>query len=246
MARDEKKKDGVEKLEGKGSDGVGGVDSARGRRRVMIIDDHVIVRQGLTHLINQERDLTVCGEAEDGLKGLSEADRLLPDVLLLDISLPGMNGIEFIKNVKARHPDLPIVVLSMHDESLYAERALRAGALGYLMKKSSSDEVIAALRKVLNGEFYLSGQTGSALLKKFLGGAHTQSLSPVSVLSDRELEVFEMIGRGKTTRELADALHLSTKTIDAHRMHIKEKLNIHSVTELIQHAVRYVENESAG
>jgi len=216
------------------------------KKRVVIIDDHAIVRQGLTHLINQENDLIVCGEAEDGLKGLSEVDRLKPDVILLDISLPGMNGIEFIKNVRARHPDVPIVVLSMHDESLYAERALRAGALGYLMKKSSSDEVILALRKVLNGEFYLSGKTGATMLKKFLGNQGARTESPVSMLSDRELEVFEMIGRGKTTRELADALHLSTKTIDAHRMHIKEKLSLHSATELIQHAVRYVETELAG
>lgn len=215
------------------------------KKRIMIIDDHVIVRQGLTHLINQEIDLMVCGEAEDGQKGLSEIDRLKPDVVLLDVSLPGMNGIEFLKNAKARHPDLPIVVLSMHDESLYAERALRAGALAYLMKKSSSDEVIAALRCALRGEFYLSGNTGAALLKKFLSNQPQQSTSPVAVLSDRELEVFEMIGRGKTTRELAEALHLSTKTIDAHRMHIKEKLNLRSVTELIQHAVRYVESESA-
>jgi len=213
------------------------------KKRVLIIDDHVVVRQGLTSLINLEPDLMVCGQSEDAQKGLSEIEKSRPDIVLLDISLPGMNGIEFLKNAKARYPDVPVIVLSMHDESLYAERALRAGALGYLMKSSSSDEVVSALRKVLKGEYHLSGGAGGAMLRKFLGNRPKAAESPVSALSDRELEVFEMTGRGKTTRQIAEALHLSIKTIDAHKMHIKEKLKLSSATELIQHAVRYVETE---
>ena len=217
--------------------------AANTKKRVLIIDDHVVVRQGLTSLINQESDLMVCGQAEDAQQGLSEIGSASPDIVLLDISLPGMNGIEFLKNAKARYPHVPIIVLSMHDESLYAERALRAGALGYLMKSSSSDEVVNALRKVLKGEYHLSGGAGGAMLRKFLGNSPKVAESPVSALSDRELEVFEMTGRGKTTRQIAEALHLSIKTIDAHKMHIKDKLKLSSATELIQHAVRYVETE---
>jgi DNA-binding NarL/FixJ family response regulator len=155
-----------------------------------------------------------------------------------------MNGIEFIKSAKTLFPAIPMVVLSMHEESLYAERALRAGALGYVRKKAGAEEVVAALRDALRGKYHMSGSMGSDMLKRFLGNGSSME-SPLSRLTDRELEVFEMMGRGKTTRELADALHLSTKTVDAHRMHIKEKLNLRSVAEVMQHAVRYVESETA-
>jgi len=212
---------------------------------VLLIDDHSIVRQGLANIINQEADLFVCGEADDALKGLDAVENLKPSIVLLDISLPGMNGIEFIKNIKARYPGLPIVVLSMHDESLYAERALRAGALAYIMKKSGSAEVMDAIRKALRGEYYMNDSIGTVIMKKALGNLPQAAESPVAALTDRELEVFEMIGNGKTTREIAGALNLSIKTVDAHRTHIKAKLSLHNAAELIQHAVRYVEGQGA-
>jgi len=217
---------------------------AKAKKKVLIIDDHVVVRRGLMYLINQEEDFEVCGEAGDAANGLGAIERLAPDIILVDISLPGMNGIEFIKNAKARHPGLPIVVLSMHDESLYTERAIRAGALGYVMKRASSEEIIAALRKALEGELQISGSVNAALLQKYFGSLHPGNGSPVSALSDRELEVFELIGHGKTTREIAGVLHLSPKTVDCHRMHIKEKLAIQSTPELVQRAVHHVENEA--
>ena len=213
------------------------------KRRVLIIDDHLVVRQGLKHLIDREDDLLTCGDVADARKGLDAIHGLNPDVVLVDISLPGMNGIEFIKNVKASHPDLPIVVFSMHDESLYAERALRAGALGYVMKKADSEEMIAALRKALLGEIHTSGAIGGTLLHRLLGRQRPGNGAPVSRLSDRELEVFEMIGHGRTSREIAGALKLSIKTVDTHRMHVKEKLGLRTAIELVQHAVHHVENE---
>lgn len=215
------------------------------RTPVLIVDDHKILRQGLIKLINQEKDMRVCGEAENAQQGLDAIENLKPGVILVDISLPGMNGIEFIKNVKARHPDLPMVVLSMHDESLYAERALRAGAMGYIMKKTCCEDLLEALRKARHGEFHVSGKVGVTMFQKFLGHQMVKNTSPVSILSDRELEVFELIGRGKGTREIAESLHLSIKTIDSHRAHIKEKLKLTTATELIQHAVRFVERAAA-
>lgn len=220
---------------------------ASGCSRVLIIDDHQMIREGLTHFINQTEGLTVCGEADNARNGMEAIASLKPDVVLVDISLPGSNGIEFIKNTKARHPKLPIVVLSMHDESLYAERALRAGAFGYIMKRESTDQVITALRKALLGELHVSGTVSAAMFRKLIGKQQSKGDgSSVTVLSDRELEVFELIGRGRTTREIAESLHLSVKTIDSHRAHIKDKLGLRTATELVQHAVRYVEHEFAG
>ncbi len=169
------------------------------KRSVLIIDDHLVVRQGLKLLIDREEDLRACGEAGDGCQGLDAIGVLKPDIVLVDISMPGMNGIEFIKNAKACHPKLPIVVFSMHDESLYAERVLRAGALGYVMKKADSEEILMALRKALRGEIYTSGAVSGTLLQQFIGRHQPKQGPAVSRLSDRELEVFEMIGHGKTT-----------------------------------------------
>jgi len=215
------------------------------KKKVLVIDDHIVVRQGLVCIINREEDMVVCGEAGDAKTGLNAITQAAPDIILLDISLPGMNGIEFIKNSKAYHPELPIVVLSIHDESLYAERAIRAGALGYVMKTAGCAEIISAMRKALAGEMQISGRVNSTVLQKFFGRTPKNG-TQASVLSDRELEVFELIGHGKTTREIADLLHLSTKTIDCHRMHIKEKLAIQTTPELVQRAVHHVESASAG
>jgi len=211
------------------------------RKSVLIIDDHLVVRQGLRQLIDREEDLITCGDVGDALKGLDAINRLNPDIVLVDISLPGMNGVEFIKNAKANHPTLPIVVFSMHDEALYAERVLRAGALGYVMKKAESEEIITALRKALRGEIHTSHALSGNLLQKLLGRHQPKTPSSISSLSDRELEVFEMIGHGKSTREIAAALNLSIKTVDTHRMHVKEKLGVRNAVELVQHAVHHVE-----
>lgn len=221
-------------------------DTTKTKKKVLIIDDHIVVRRGLLYLINREEDFEVCGEAGDARKGLEAIDLLKPDIVLVDISLPGMNGIEFIKNAQACHPGLPIVVLSMHDESLYTERAIRAGALGYVMKRANSEEIITALRKALRGELQISGSANAALLQKFFGRLQSRSGSPLSVLSDRELEVFELIGNGKTTRQIAEALGLSVKTVDSHRMHIKEKLGVTTAPELVRRAVHHVEAGIAG
>lgn len=213
-------------------------------RKVLVIDDHDVVRMGLMYLLNQEEDFEVCGEAGDARKGLNALEELKPDIVLVDISMRGMNGIEFIKSAKAYQARLPIVVLSIHDEWLYAERALRAGALGYVMKTAGSDEIITALRKALAGELHVSGRVNGVLLQRFLGGGgRTGNGSSIATLSDRELEVFELIGHGKTTREIAGLLNLSVKTVDSHRMHIKDKLAIKTAPELVQRAVHYVESE---
>jgi DNA-binding NarL/FixJ family response regulator len=216
------------------------------KRTVLIIDDHIIVRQGLKQLINREEDLLACGEVEDARKGLEAIRVLKPEVVLVDISLPGMNGIEFIKNAKASYPDLRVVVYSMHDESLYAERVLRAGAFGYVMKRAESEEILTALRKALRGEIHTSGTMEGTLMQRFLGKKQAKNGSLISSLSDRELEIFELIGHGKTRREIVGALNLSIKTVDTHRMHAKEKLGLHSAMELVQHAVHHVETGPAG
>ncbi len=218
------------------------------KTRIFILEDHCIVREGLRLYIAQEPDMEVCGEAHEAAAGLSAIDDLRPDAVVTDISLPGMNGIEFLKNLKARHPHMVAVVLSMHDESVYAERALRAGALGYVMKKESTAEVIAALRAALKGEHYVSKKVSGVIFHKALGtggpGKHATP-SPVDLLSDRELEVFELLGRGKSTRDIADALHLSPKTVESHRAHIKEKLQIATAIEMVQQATLWVEHASA-
>jgi DNA-binding NarL/FixJ family response regulator len=215
------------------------------KMRILILDDHQIVRQGIIRIINQEPDMEVCGEAGDASKALEVLESKTPDVVVADISLPGMNGLEFLKHVKANHPTLPVVVLSMHDEALYAERALRAGALAYVMKKESSDEMLQAIRKARRGEYHVSETVGGGIFQKFLGTKRPVE-SSVAVLSDRELEVFELLGRGRGSREIAEELHLSVKTVDTHRAHIKEKLNLRTAPEMIRYAVQWVERESGG
>ena len=213
------------------------------------MEDHRLVREGLSLFIAQEPDLEICGEAATGADALEAIDQALPDAVLCDISLPGMNGIEFLKNMKARHPEIAAVVLSMHDEAVYAERALRAGALGYVMKKESTEEVIVALRKALEGQFYVTSKVIGVIFNKALSSPAQGKMaaeSPVSVLSDRELEVFEMIGRGKSTNDIAKVLHLSPKTVESHRAHIKSKLRLETGAEIVRHAIHWVEHETAG
>jgi DNA-binding NarL/FixJ family response regulator len=207
---------------------------------VFIVDDHPIVRQGLKLLINQEADLTVCGEAEDAKAALLSIRKLKPAIAIIDISLGRDSGIELIKNIKLQYPDLSVLVLSMHDESLYAERAFRAGAKGYIMKQEAPEKVIIAIRRVLQGDIYLSEAMGSKMLNKLIYSSRELLSSPVELLSDREMQVFKLLGSGLSTRQVADQLHVSIKTVEAYRANIKDKLKLKSSSELVQHAIHWV------
>jgi DNA-binding NarL/FixJ family response regulator len=213
--------------------------------RVLLVDDHPILRRGLAQLINGETDMMVCGEAEDSPKAFEAIGTLSPDIAVVDISLKSGNGIELIKNVKARYPELPMLVLSMHDESLYAERALRAGGRGYIMKEEAIEQVLVAIRRVLNGEIFLSEKMKSKMLQQFATGRSKTYTSPIETLTDRELEVFRLIGEGHSTRQIASELHLSVRTVEAYREYIKTKLNLKNSTELVQHAFHWVHHEAA-
>jgi DNA-binding NarL/FixJ family response regulator len=221
------------------------VNAKRNATRVLIVDDHPLLRKGVSQLIDQEKDLAVVGEAEDGHKAISAIETTKPDVALIDITLNGTSGIELVKNIKVRFPKLKMLVLSMHDESVYAHRALRAGASGYIMKQEGAEKVLTAMRKVLRGEVYLSERLGDRMLHTLVNGHTALPSSPVEELSDRELEVFSLIGQGHGTRPIAEKLHLSIKTIESHRAHIKEKLNLQNASELVHHAIQWVQSEKA-
>jgi DNA-binding NarL/FixJ family response regulator len=216
------------------------------QKRVLIVDDHPMMRTGLSQLVDNETDLKVCAEAENAGQALDIAVSQALDLILLDISLPDKNGLELIKDIRALKPGLPILVVSMHDESLYAERVLRAGGRGYIMKQEGGKKLLQAVRQVLSGQIYLSEKMAAGILETFTG-RHTEAAgSPVQQLSDREFEVFQLIGQGKTTREIAAHLHLSAKTIEVHRLNIKKKLKLKTATDLVRHAVRWVEAEKSG
>jgi DNA-binding NarL/FixJ family response regulator len=221
------------------------VNGKKDATRVLIVDDHPLLRKGVSQLIDQEEDLTIVGEAEDAYKAIVAIETTKPDVALIDITLNGTSGIELLKDIKVRYPKLKMLVLSMHDESVYAHRALRAGASGYIMKQEGTEKVLMALRKVLQGEVYLSESLGNRMLHTLVNGRSSLTTSPVEALSDRELEVFSLIGQGHGTRAVAERLHLSIKTIESHRAHIKEKLNLQSASELVHHAIQWVQSERA-
>jgi DNA-binding NarL/FixJ family response regulator len=202
------------------------------------VDDHPIVRQGLALFIEREPDLTVCGEAEDATSALQAIRDAGPDFVILDISLNGPDGLELLKTLRVRYPSLPALVLSMHDESVYAERALRAGANGYIMKQEAADKVITAIRHILGGDVYLSDRLTKQMLQQFVNGSISPR-DPLAKLSDRELEVFRLIGAGHGTRQIADELHVSTKTVESYQAHIKEKLALRNARELVQYAVEW-------
>ncbi|MEM8559503.1 MAG: response regulator transcription factor [Bacteroidota bacterium] len=212
--------------------------------RLLLVDDHPLLRKGLAMTLNAEADLDVVGQAASAEEALEAFGTLDPDVALIDISLPGMSGLELLKHLLALKPDLLALVVSRHDESLYAERAVRAGAKGYVMKVEAADEIVQAVRHVLRGGIYMSEDLKDRLLFGAAVGRKAPMQSPLEVLSDRELEVFEMTGRGLPTREIAERLHLSVKTVESYRARIKTKLSLESGTELMQHAVRWVESES--
>ena len=211
--------------------------------RIYIVDDHPLVRHGLCQIVANEADMEICGEAEDSpaaIRGVGEAN---PDAIIVDISLKGANGLELIKNLKAIHEDIPILVFSMHDETIYAQRALRAGAKAYVMKKESPSKVVDAIRKIIQGEIYVSPSVADQVLHQIVNGPGNVSTSPVDRLTDRELEVVQLIGRGLSSREVADSLHLSVKTIESHRAHVKEKLGLRNATELVQFSVQWVDQQ---
>ena len=217
----------------------------KGKARVFVVDDHPILRQGLAALVNQQPDLMICGEADDALTALKNMASSKPDVLIVDISLKGMDGIELIKRMKIQYPDLAILVVSMHDESLYAERVLRAGARGFVMKEEATEEMVRSIREVLNGEIAVSEKVASHMVHKLIESGSHFTGSPIENLTDRELEVFRLIGQGHTTREIAEELHLSIKTIQAYRELIKKKLKLKNSTELVRRAVECQKTESS-
>ena len=211
--------------------------------RIYIVDDHPLVRHGLSQIVANEADMEICGEAEDSpaaIRGVGEAN---PDAIIVDISLKGANGLELIKNLKSIHEDIPILVFSMHDETIYAQRALRAGAKAYVMKKESPSKVVDAIRKIIQGEIYVSPSVADQVLHQIVNGPGNVSTSPVDRLTDRELEVVQLIGRGLSSREVAESLHLSVKTIESHRAHVKEKLGLRNATELVQFSVQWVDQQ---
>jgi DNA-binding NarL/FixJ family response regulator len=212
------------------------------RRRVVIVDDHPIVRQGLAQLISQESDLEVVGEADDAEAALSALDRLSPDAVMVDIVLKDSSGIDLIREIKARRPDARVLVVSMHDEAVYAERAIRAGAHGYIMKQEATNDVLIALRKVLAGDVYVSEQVVSRMLRRMVGGAAPSD--GIESLSDRELEVFQAIGQGLSVAEIAERLKVSPKTVDSFRAHIKEKLGLASSSDVLRLAVSWLQQKA--
>ncbi|HSP06273.1 MAG TPA: response regulator transcription factor [Acidobacteriota bacterium] len=211
--------------------------------RILIVDDHPIVRHGMKVLIDQEPDFTTCGEAGTADAALAAVESLPPDIVIVDISLSGTDGLELIKKLRAAHPGLPVLAVSMHDENFYAERVLRAGGRGYLMKQEATDKIIQAIHRVLQGEIYLSERMASRMIGQFVKGRGEEAKSPVDRLTDRELEVFRMIGQGRSTRQIAEDLHISIKTVEAYRAHIKEKLSLKTAHQLVQHAIEWVHHE---
>lgn len=210
-----------------------------GKKRLFLVEDHPVTREGFAQLINYQSDLQVCGQAGSVSKAIVGIETLKPDAVIVDISLAESNGLELIKHVKARYPTLGILVLSTHDESLYAERALRAGARGYVMKQAPTSEVMKAIREVLAGGLYLSDDIRTKLVHKQLHHG-PQRGTDIDRLSDRELEIFELIGNGHTTRKISGKLNLSVSTIETHRAHIKEKLRLTNAVELVRRAVEWV------
>jgi DNA-binding NarL/FixJ family response regulator len=208
------------------------------RRRVLIIDDHPIFRAGLTGLVNLEAELTVCGEAHDAAQAMQALEKLKPDVVLLDMSLPGKSGLELLKDIRVLAPQTPVLIISMHDETLFAERVIRAGGRGYIMKQEGPEKIVQAIRRVLSGGISVSERISSQILDAMSGGQGGPATS-VSTLTDREFEVYRLLGQGKEPHEIARTLHLSIKTVDTHRMHIRQKLGLRNATELIHHATRW-------
>lgn len=212
-------------------------------KRLLIVDDHPMMRNGLAQLIDNEGDLKVLAQADNAGQALNAVAKHKFDLALVDISLPDKNGLELIKDIRALHPGLPILVVSMHDEMIYAERVLRAGARGYIMKQEGGQKFLQAIRQVLAGQVYVSEKMSARILENFSGHQPGAAESPVRRLSDREFEVFQLIGQGVSTSEIAVRLHLSVKTVEVHRANIKQKLGLGTATELVRYAVRWLDSQ---
>jgi DNA-binding NarL/FixJ family response regulator len=214
------------------------------KARTLLVDDHAVVRFGISQLINRQPDMEVCGEEEGARQAMAAIEKSKPDLVIADLSLKDSSGLELVRNLKARHPGLPVLVLSVHDESVYAEVAFRAGALGYLMKQEALEKVLDAVRRVLKGAVYVSDAMAVKLLQRQLQGQGQAQTSPQELLSDRELEVFQLIGQWKTTKQIAEELHISVKTVEYYREQVKRKLNLKGAAELTQHATAWVQREN--
>lgn len=212
------------------------------KKRILLIDDHPVMRHGLAQLVRSESDLDVCGEAGNAADGLQAVGKLKPDLVIVDLTLPDKHGLEFIKDLHALHPGTLVLVLSMHDEFLYAERALRAGARGYVMKETAAETLILAARRVVEGGIYVSERIAGQMLELVAGQGKKAGVSPLERLTDRELEVLQLIGQGRATRIIAEQLHISARTVDAHRSHIKDKLQLEDGPALVRYAVRWMES----
>ena len=208
------------------------------KTRIFLVEDHPITRGGLAQLIDSQADMEVCGWAEDAVQAVTGVDQTEPDLIITDLSLKGTDGLVFLKQIRPRHPDLRVLILSMHEESLYGQRALRAGARGYIMKAEAPEKLLLAVRRILRGEVYLSEKESARALANFARGGPPALNSPAEQLSDRELEVFRCIGRGLSLREIAGQLHLSVKTVETHRMQLMERLDIHDIAGLVRYALR--------
>jgi DNA-binding NarL/FixJ family response regulator len=215
------------------------------KNKVLLVDDHPLVREWLANLINEQHDLHVCGEASNAPQAFELIGTTSPDIVIVDISLEGGSGIELIKNIKSSHAGVAMIVLSMHDESLYAERALRAGARGYIMKREATKKILQAIRSVLEGKLYISNKISDAMAEKFVEGRPTTPGSPAEQLSDRELEIFQLLGHGRNTRQIADHLHIGFKTVQTYCARIKEKLELDNATQLLHEAIRWNEIQQA-
>lgn len=211
------------------------------KTRIFIVDDHPLLRKGLAELINQEPDMMVVGEADDAPSGIKGITTIKPDLVIVDISLKSMNGLELIKNIKVLDPSIQVLVLSMHDESVYALRVLKAGAKAYVMKQEMVEKVMEAIRRIRAGKVFVSDRVATQMLRTVVDGGDPGRNSPVDSLSDRELEIVALIGNGTATREIAEKLHISIKTVESHRAHIKDKLKLENATQLVQFCVRWVE-----
>jgi DNA-binding NarL/FixJ family response regulator len=212
------------------------------KTRVVLVDDHPVVRQGIRAVLSQEPDLEVCGEAQSASEALRVIEESRPDLAVVDLSLQASSGLDLIKDLRIRHPHVLVLVLSMRDEAFYAERALRAGARGYVVKEEGCGAVLEGIRKVLKGQIHLSERVASKMIGAYVAGGARPG-APIEQLTDRELEVFELIGKGLPTREIAQSLHLSVKTVDAHRENIKRKLGLEGATELLKHAIEWIRQQ---
>lgn len=209
------------------------------RRRILIVDDHPMTRFGLAQMLRQERDMEVCGEAENAARALSLVKSLKPDLVVSDLTMPDRHGLEFVKDMRAMHPQVAVLVVSMHDEVLYAERVLKAGGRGYLMKNAGGEQLLKAIRRVLDGHVFLSEALAEKLLDVFPGRRSQAANSVVGQLTDREFQVFQCLGQGMTSREIGAQLRMGVKTVETHRRHVREKLNLKTGPELIKFAVRW-------